>query len=365
MNNRTSPALPVEVPVCPACGSDVAPGLLTCPACHRLVHADRLKLLAEAAESAFDPAAALAAWREALALLPPQTRQYNVISDKIARLGEQIDLEPGAVAMLQRPVTSAGADATSGDAQASAGWSKGAATGALGTAALALWKFKFLAFMVVSKAKLLLLGLTKASTFLSMFAMVGVYWTAFGFKFALGFVLSIYIHEMGHVAALARYGVPASAPLFIPGLGAFIRLKQEFTDARQDARVGLAGPLWGLGAALVCALVFTVTRDRLWLALAQFGGFINLFNLMPIWQLDGGRAFRTLNRPQRWLAVTALATAWAFAEDGLLVLMMIVGVIRTLVDKPSDRPDRGALVQYIALVAALSFMAFSPYLRFR
>ena len=142
---------------------------------------------------------------------------------------------------------------TPGDDQTTAGWSKGAATGAVGTLALALWKFKFLAFMVLSKGKLLLLGLTKASTFLSMFATVGVYWTAFGFRFALGFVLSIYIHEMGHVAALARYGIAASAPLFIPGVGAFIRLKQEFTDPRQDARVALAGPIWGLGAALVCA----------------------------------------------------------------------------------------------------------------
>ena len=109
----------------------------------------------------------------------------------------------------------ASSSAAGGD-QATDGWSKGAATGAVGTLALMLWKFKFLAFMVLSKGKLLLLGLTKASTFLSMFAMVGVYWTAFGFKFALGFVLSIYIHEMGHVAALARYGVAATAPFSYP-----------------------------------------------------------------------------------------------------------------------------------------------------
>ena len=199
MNNRSSSALPSGVQACPACGSDIAPGLLSCPSCHRLVHADRLKLLAEAAETAFDPAAALVAWREALALLPPQTRQYNVISDKIARLGRADRVGTGSdrthPQQCRRP-------STPGDDQATAGWSKGAATGAIGTLALMLWKFKFLAFMVLSKGKLLLLGLTKASTFLSMFATVGVYWTAFGFRFALGFVLSIYIHEMGHVAAL-------------------------------------------------------------------------------------------------------------------------------------------------------------------
>ena len=93
-----------------------------------------------------------------------------------------------------------------------------------------------------------------------MLAAFGVYWTVFGGRFALGFVLSIYIHEMGHVAALMRYGVPATAPLFIPGLGAVIRLRQSFINPREDARVGLAGPIWGCGAALACAAVVPAHR---------------------------------------------------------------------------------------------------------
>ena len=151
-----------------------------------------------------------------------------------------------------------------------------------------------------------------------MLAAFGVYWTVFGGWFALGFVLSIYIHEMGHVAALLRYGVPATAPLFIPGLGAVIRLRQSFINPREDARVGLAGPIWGCAAALACAGVYAVTDYPLWGALARVGAWINLFNLTPIWQLDGSRAFHSLTRPQRWLAVTAVATAWAFTEDGML-----------------------------------------------
>ena len=123
-------------------------------------------------------------------------------------------------------------------------------SGVLGTVAVAVWKFKVLAVLLLSKGKLLLLGLTKASTFWSMLAAFSVYWTVFGGWFALGLVLSIYIHEMGHVAALMRYGVKASAPLFLPGIGAVIRLKQGFIDPRQDARVGLAGPIWGLFAAV-------------------------------------------------------------------------------------------------------------------
>ena len=114
-----------------------------------------------------------------------------------------------------------------------------------------LWKFKFLAVLLLTKAKFLLLGLTKASTFFSMMAAFGVYWTVFGGWFALGFVLSIYIHEMGHVAALMRYGVPATAPLFIPGVGAVIRLRQSFINPRRRcprrpgrADLGLRAPPW-------------------------------------------------------------------------------------------------------------------------
>ncbi len=76
----------------------------------------------------------------------------------------------------------------------------------VGTLGLLLWKFKFIAFLVVTKAKFLLLGLTKASTLFSMLLSVGVYWAAFGWPFAVGLVVSLYIHEMGHVYLLTRFG---------------------------------------------------------------------------------------------------------------------------------------------------------------
>lgn len=338
-----------SVEICRSCGGEIAPALLACPACHRLVHADRLNQLAAAAEEAEgrdDPTAALVAWREALDLLPPQTKQYGAIAERVAELGRRVDARPAT-----RPAS---------DGQSAGGWSTGAASGVVGGLALLLWKFKFVAGLLLGKAKLLILGLTKAGTFFSMFAAVGVYWTAFGFWFALGLMLSIYVHEMGHVAALSRYGVRAGAPLFVPGVGAFVRLRQDFHDPRQDARVALAGPIWGLGAALFCALVFGVTDEPIWKALAQFGALINLFNLIPIWQLDGGRVFRSLGRPQRWLAVAALATAWTITEDGMLMLLMILGAFRAATDPTRPAPDRGALVQYVGLVAALSFLAFAP-----
>ena len=238
--------------------------------------------------------------------------------------------------------------------------SGGAASGIVATLALVFWKFKFLAVVFLTKGKLLLLGLTKASTFFSMFLTAGLYWTVFGLWFAVGLVLSIYVHEMGHVFALDALRDSGRTPLFVPGLGAFIRLNQELTDPMQDARVGLAGPVWGLGAALVCLGAYLATGHPIWAALAQFGALVNLFNLLPIWHLDGGRAFRSLTRPQRWLAVAAIAAAWAVTDLGLLVLLLVGGVARTVFDKPNDKPDAGVLGQFAFLVWVLSALSRLP-----
>ena len=247
---------------------------------------------AEVAERAGELSTALSSWNDALTLLPKESRQYAAIAARIAKLGRHVEAGPSR----PKPSASSAAQKTGPEGAASSRWSGGAVWGVITTLGLVVWKIKFLGVLLLTKGKILLLGLTKASTFLSMLASVGLYWTIFGGWFALGLVLSIYVHEMGHVFALSRYGIHAGAPLFVPGLGAFIRLKQELTDPKQDARVGLAGPIWGLGAALVCLAAFVVTRQPIWAALAQFGAFINLFNLLPIWNLDGGRAFRSLTR---------------------------------------------------------------------
>src|SRR6266700_3685180 len=83
------------------------------------------------------------------------------------------------------------------------------------------------ALVLIGKIKFLLLGLTKASTFISMFAFFGVYWSIYGWPLALGLVVSIYVHEMGHVAMLRKLGIESGAPLFIPGMGALVMLKQR------------------------------------------------------------------------------------------------------------------------------------------
>ena len=193
-----------------------------------------------------------------------------------------------------------------------------------------------------------------------MLLSVGVYCTAFGWRFALGFVLSIYVHEMGHVFALTRYGIKAGAPLFIPGSGAFFWLKQVLTDPRQDARVGLAGPLWGLGAALAAYGASLAVDSPTLAAIARFGAWVNLFNLLPIWQLDGGRAFNALSRPDRWLAAAAIATAWALSGESLLILLLIAATFRAVSESPPARSDRGSLALYIFLLATLTALTLIP-----
>lgn len=327
---------------CFQCGAELAPTLLACPTCGALVHAARLEQLAGAARLASergDLGAALAAWREALVLLPPDSRQRQVVSAKIAELSRTV----GGSA---RPA------AAPGQTSASAGKKAAAGLGALG---LLLWKFKVALIFIATKGKLLLLGLTKASTIFSMLLSLGVYWTIWGWKFALGLVLSIYVHEMGHVVALRKYGVKASAPLFLPGLGAVILARQHPSSPREDAEIGLAGPIYGLGAAVASLGLWLATKQPIFVAIAVAGAWINLFNLLPIWPLDGGRAFRALSRPQRLFATAAVAASWFAVQDGMLILLLIVTAARSL-EKGDPDGDRRATTHYVLVVIMLSLI---------
>jgi len=226
--------------------------------------------------------------------------------------------------------------------------------------ALLLWKFKTAALLVLTKGKLLLLGLTKISTLLSMLASFGVYWTLWGWKYAAGFVLSIYVHEMGHVAALRRFGIAATAPMFIPGFGAMIWQKEAAKNPEQDAVVGLAGPLWGTGAALFCLAAFGITRVPVWGAIARTGAWINLFNLAPIWFLDGSHAFRTLSRRDRIIIVAAAAGVWAITHVGMLLLVAGLGVFRLFTKDAPEQGSTAILIEFLGLLAVLGFVASLP-----
>ncbi len=313
---------------------------LACPACHRLVHADTLRQLAgeaDAAAAAGDTTAALRHWRRALELVPPESRQSQQIGARVAALGKGLETQPD-------PIASAGPPRGTR-------WARVLAP--LGVAGLLLWKFKFLVVLALSKLKLLLVGLTKAKTLFSMLLSFGVYWTAWGWRFAAGLLLAMYVHEMGHVAALRRLGIRATAPMFIPGLGAFVRMEQYPADAHEDARVGLAGPVWGLAAALVAWGVWIATASPLWGAITRASAWINLFNLLPVWQLDGGRGMRALSRHERWGLAAVMAVALVATGEGLLILLLIAAVVRAASREPGPG-DRRALTEFAVLVAALA-----------
>lgn len=143
-----------------------------------------------------------------------------------------------------------------------------------------LFKFKSLA--------LLLLKVKFLGTALTMVLSIGAYALLFPVWFAVGFVVLIWVHEMGHVLQLKREGIAASAPMFIPFLGAFVAMKQMPKDVLAEARVGLAGPVLGSLGALGAWGIYELTQEPLFLGLAYIGFFLNLFNLLPMLPLDGG-----------------------------------------------------------------------------
>ncbi len=321
--------LPVTSTLCSNCGKTIDGSALSCASCGKLVRAQEFEALAQHAKlagQAKDWPAAKLAWEKALTLVPPGSSEYRTVKSRI----ESIDL------------------------QNKSGLGKWLAR--LGPVGLILWKFKTIGLLVLTKGKLVLLGLTKLSTFASMLAFFAVYWTMYGWKFALGFVLSIYIHEMGHVVALRKYGIAASSPMFIPFVGAFVRMKQYPANVAEDARVGLAGPIWGLGATVVAWFCAISTGMPVWYAIAHTSAWINLFNLLPIWQLDGGRGFRALTRKQRGMVLGVTLAMWVLTQETMLLIIAVGAIYRLFTKDVPPEDDNGVLVQYAGLIVLLSLL---------
>lgn len=325
--------LPASAPArCPRCRTELASTLLRCPGCQTLVHADTLQRLAAEAEQAEREGKAVEArdrWQEALTLIPDDAPQRAGVITRLERVQQQVATTPETAAG-PRP--------------------KGLKGVWVGVASVLL--------LVLGKLKFLLLGLTKMGTLLSMLAFMGVYLDRYGWAFALGFVVCIYIHEMGHVASLKHFGIPASAPMFIPGLGALVRLKAHPPTPAQDARVGLAGPIWGAGAALGCYAIYQLTDQPIFASLAHSGGFLNLFNLIPFWQLDGGRGITALSRAQRWYLLAGIVAAWLVFREGILLVIGAVMLVQCFRAAPAEE-DQEVLAQFAILIGVLGWLATS------
>jgi Zn-dependent protease len=194
--------------------------------------------------------------------------------------------------------------------------------GVLAAIGVFLAKFKSV-LLILPKLKIL-------STSGTMLVSVAAYALIWGWKFAAGFVALLFVHEMGHVVQLRREGIKASAPLFIPFMGAFVGMKQMPQNAAAEARVGLAGPILGSLGCLVPFALWKATGNEFWQALAFTGFFLNLFNLLPVLPLDGGRAMAALS-PWMWFVGFALLIAGTFLfPSPIMLLILLFGGMETL-----------------------------------
>jgi len=183
------------------------------------------------------------------------------------------------------------------------------------------------ALLAKLKAILLLLPkvklLASSGTILVSLVAYAVIW---GWSFAAGFIALLFVHEMGHVIALRREGIKASAPMFIPFMGAVVAARSLGNNALAEARVGLAGPVLGSIGAAACILVWHATGSDLWRALAYTGFFLNLFNLLPVVPLDGGRAMAAM-APWMWFVGFAalIPLVFLFPNPVILIIVLFAG----------------------------------------
>lgn len=231
----------------------------------------------------------------------------------------------------------------------------------LGVAGVLIVKF-------LAKIKFLLPVLLKTGG--SMLITVWFYAMVWGWKFALGFVILIFLHECGHLIVAKKFGLNVSAPMFIPFFGAFILLREAPRNAWMEACVGIGGPMFGSLAALLCHLAGIRLGVPLFIALAYMGYFLNLFNLAPVGMLDGGRIVTALS-PWLWLPGLALLAWLGFTHPNFviwLVLFMSLPRIFSLFRKRTEEEQRyfevpaaqrwtmGAM--YFGLIAALVVLMY-------
>jgi Zn-dependent protease len=262
--------------------------MLACSNCDALVHADEMDQLAAQARALEGESRLMDArnlWLSILPLLPPDSQQAQWIREH-AR-----ELETAAPAAHR-----AGAPGSTGT------WAKRLAP--LGPLALILAKFKSV-----------LLVLFKLKFLLSFASFIAVYWALWGPRFGTGFAALVLIHEMGHYIDVKRRGLPADMPVFLPGLGAYVRWNALGVSLETRAAISLAGPFAGFLAAAVCALVWYQTQSPLWAALARVGAWFNVLNLTPVWIFDGASAARALGKTERaLLLVVSVALGYATGE---------------------------------------------------
>ncbi len=318
---------------CPRCGQQLALGALACPACQNLIYSEDLETLSREArelETNGQLSQAREVWNRTLAMLPADSNQAQWVRDKMR-------------ALEAAPAPAAAAPQKSG------------------------WARKFGPFapilLFLAKSKGIFLALFKLKFLFSFFAFVALYVALWGWRFGVGFAVCILIHELGHYIDIKRRGLTAELPVFLPGLGAYVKWQMggksgqaQGVTLRQQAQISLAGPLAGWLAAAACFLIYTYTGELFWAALARTGAVLNALNLTPVWILDGGKAANALGMVER-SALLAGTIAIGYFSGEMIFFLVGAGVAFRLFtkDKPQQE-DWPILVYYVALLATLGVL---------
>jgi Zn-dependent protease len=210
--------------------------------------------------------------------------------------------------------------------------------------------------VLVAKSKTLLLALFKLKFIFSLFAFMGVYWALFGAAFGVGFAVLILVHEMGHYIDIRRRGLPADMPIFLPGLGAYVRWQALGVTRATRAAVSLAGPLAGFLGAAVCAALWYRTGNGLWAALARTSAGLNILNLIPVWVLDGGQAASALSKSERFVLLAACLLLWLFVGEGMFFLVAAGVTYRLFTKDLPPKPDPAIAAYFVSVLAGLGLL---------
>lgn len=304
---------------CPRCAREIPAGALECPQCRTLVFGDQMEQLAAHArslEAHGDLHEAREKWLACLPLLPVQSMQAEWIRKHVAELGTVPPPQSSHSASTHTPE-----------------WAK--KLGPLGPILLALVKFKSL---------------------FSFVAFFGFYWTIWGAKFGIGFAVLILIHELGHFIDIKRRGLPADMPMFLPGLGAYVKWNGLGVSVEARSAISLAGPFAGALAAGVCALLWYQTGYGLWAALARTGAWFNALNLIPLWIFDGASATNALSKLER-AVVLAVSAAVGYALGEWVFALVAAGTgIRLFTRDAPEEPSNPITAYFVAVVTALAMI---------
>lgn len=207
----------------------------------------------------------------------------------------------------------------------------------------------------------------------TMILSIVLYSFLYGWRYALGFVLLIFVHEMGHFVAARMRGLDVGWPTFIPFVGAWVQLKDMPHNVETEAYIGFAGPIAGTLGAIFCYWVARNGGGNLWLALAYSGFMLNLINLIPISPLDGGRITAIIS-PKVWLVgVPLLVALFFYSPSPMLILIGILAYPQIKAAFKKDDPNQGQAegyydtplntrinygVLYLGMVAFLAIMCF-------